>query len=49
MSLRIMLRVERVDHKRGERKEDNSGLFPGPHLAVMAYHHGIIVRTERAR
>jgi hypothetical protein len=35
MGPRIMLRVERVDHKRGERKEDNGGLFPSPHLAVV--------------
>jgi hypothetical protein len=48
MGPRIMPRVERVDHKRGERKEDNSGLVPGPHLAVMACHHGIPVRTEMA-
>jgi hypothetical protein len=41
-------RVERVDHKHGERKEDNSGLFPGLHLAVIACHHGITVGTETA-
>jgi hypothetical protein len=49
MGPRIMPRVERVDHKRGERKEDNSGLFPGLHLAVMACHYSITVRTGTAR
>jgi hypothetical protein len=41
-------RVERVDCERGERKEDTSGLFPSLHLAVIACHHGITVRTETA-